>query len=207
MGNLVNITAGGAFAPQTDAPAPPAISGMSFGLLGSVNASFVNLALATNRSYFTPIHVASKRNLDAFVFQTSATNLTNDLELALYNIDTTGAKLGTKIVGATQTASFTASTYTEITFTSTEVDAGWYWFGISGIAGVAGPNVSTWDIVGVDTPSPIDGFGITGGWDTLAGIGHFTANVQLDTVAVGAALTSVQAAASVGIPVVRLRNA
>lgn len=206
MGNLVNITAGGAFAQRMDAPAPPAISGMSFGSIGDDNVILVNSTLTASESHFIPIFVPSKRNVDAFVIIPGTSNLTNDLELALYNIDTTGVKLGTKIIGATQTSTFSASTYTEITFASTEVDEGWYWLGASGISASAGPNMGSWDLTtsGKWAPNPIQGFGIDGAWTATPQVGRFEAAAALDTVAVGATLTAINIAESI---LLRLRNA
>lgn len=209
MGNLVNISGGGVHAPDTFSTPPPAITGLSFGTQISADIdTMTNITFSADVSYFVPIYVPDTRNVDAFVIVAGTGSLTNDLELALYNIDSTGFKLGTNIVGATQTATFTTSTYTEITFTSTEVTEGWHYIGISGISSVAPPNLSGFPTATgtVGKTYPTLGFGIddTGG-AVLTKIGTFQAAVELASAAAGTALTT--GVDTTAMPMLRLRNA
>ena len=191
------------------APASAAVSGTSFGLIPSiVAASFLNVVPAGDRTYFVPIFVPSDRNVDGFTFHTGGSALTNDIELGLFEQDTTGLKLGTKVIGATQTSSFSATTYTEVGFASTAVVRGWHLIGVSGIGTAAPPSLEWWDYPTVDHALPVIGYGI----DNLVGgdledNGYFEASQDLDGIVAGQALTMPTATIIKAIPFLWLRNA
>lgn len=209
MGNLVNISGGGVQAPDTFSP-PVAISGLSFGanITGDWDSLTNSPYAGTATSYFIPIYIPTTRNVDAFVIVAGTGNLTNDIEFGLYNIDTTSFQTGSKIVGATLTSTLTASTYTEITFTPTEVPEGWLYVGFSGISAVAPPDLSSWQTsAGTNQKTyPNLGFGVddTGGAG-LNKIGTFQASAQIASIGTGQALTT--GAGIENMPFLRLRNA